>query len=52
MQSHPQKASTPAPSQVGYVIDAQGREIPITEDMIQKACRELDQQQAIDNKRK
>ncbi|GAB3473444.1 PA1571 family protein [Azotobacter salinestris] len=26
----------------GAVIDAQGREIPITEGMIQKACRLLD----------
>ena len=25
------------------IIDAQGREVPITEDMIQEACRELDQ---------
>ncbi|MDI2594846.1 hypothetical protein NYP20_09585 [Pseudomonas sp. N3-W] len=24
-------------------IDAQGREVPITEDMIQNACRELEQ---------
>lgn len=26
----------------GAIIDPQGREIPITEDMIQKACRILD----------
>lgn len=26
----------------GSFIDAQGREIPITEGMIQRACRELD----------
>lgn len=26
----------------GAIIDAQGREIPITEVMIQRACRELD----------
>lgn len=25
------------------LIDAQGREVPITEDMIQDACRELEQ---------
>jgi hypothetical protein len=25
------------------IIDAQGREVPITEDMIQDACRELEQ---------
>ncbi|EJM22490.1 hypothetical protein PMI22_01553 [Pseudomonas sp. GM21] len=24
------------------IIDAEGREVPITEDMIQKACSELD----------
>ncbi|WP_171006387.1 PA1571 family protein [Pseudomonas sp. 2FG] len=26
----------------GAIIDAQGREIPITEQMIQRACSELD----------
>jgi hypothetical protein len=26
----------------GAIIDAQGREVPITEDMIQTACRELE----------
>ena len=26
----------------GAIIDAQGREIPITENMIQHACRELE----------
>ncbi|WP_296284323.1 PA1571 family protein [Pseudomonas sp.] len=26
----------------GSIIDAQGREVPITEDMIQRACQELD----------
>ncbi|WP_347905108.1 PA1571 family protein [Pseudomonas purpurea] len=25
------------------IIDAQGREVPITEDMIRNACRELEQ---------
>lgn len=25
------------------IIDAEGREVPITEDMIQDACRELEQ---------
>lgn len=46
--------TTPQPSQTrivpfnpqqpvgGAVIDAQGREIPITEQMILQACRELD----------
>ncbi|BBP82492.1 MULTISPECIES: PA1571 family protein [unclassified Pseudomonas] len=28
----------------GAIIDAQGREIPITEGMIQHACKELDRQ--------
>lgn len=28
---------------LGAIIDAQGREVPITEDMIQSACRELEQ---------
>lgn len=27
----------------GSIIDAEGREIPITEQMIQQACRELEQ---------
>ncbi|CAD5110115.1 PA1571 family protein [Zestomonas carbonaria] len=26
----------------GAIIDAQGREIPITEQMVQRACREMD----------
>lgn len=30
----------------GFVIDAQGREIPITEDMIQQACQALEKTQA------
>ncbi|WP_405120908.1 PA1571 family protein [Pseudomonas leptonychotis] len=36
----------------GFVIDAQGREIPITEAMIQQACTSLEraQQQAAKNK--
>lgn len=37
----PQRPTQPAPA-IGSVIDAQGREIPITEQMIQEACRELD----------
>lgn len=27
----------------GSIIDAQGREVPITEDMVQDACRELEE---------
>jgi len=37
-QQHPVQ---PAPA-FGSIIDAQGREIPITEQMIQQACRELE----------
>jgi len=29
----------------GFVIDAQGREIPITEEMIQQACTALEKAQ-------
>lgn len=36
-----QKASQP--QVCGSIIDAQGREIPITEQMIQKACKDLEQ---------
>ncbi len=42
-QNNPQK-TTPAPVG-GFVIDAQGREVPITEDMIQHACDALEQAQ-------
>ena len=35
----------------GAIIDAQGREIPITENMIQHACRELEKQLRHDAKR-
>lgn len=27
----------------GSIIDEQGREVPITEDMVQEACRELEE---------
>ena len=38
------KAQKPSQPQVcGSVIDAEGREIPITEQMIQKACKDLEQ---------
>lgn len=26
----------------GFIIDAQGREVPITEEMIQRACQDLE----------
>jgi len=51
MSSHPthdnaprREPPRPAPDQPvgGSIIDAQGREVPITEDMIQRACRELE----------
>ena len=35
-------AASEQPSQ-GYVLDEQGQEHPITEAMIQQACRELEQ---------
>lgn len=34
----------PSPQARGYLVDDQGREIAITERMIQQACHELDQQ--------
>ncbi|WP_177410181.1 PA1571 family protein [Pseudomonas sp. LFM046] len=34
----------------GAIIDAQGREIPITETMIQRACQELHKQLATELK--
>lgn len=36
-----QRSAQPVPA-CGSIIDAQGREIPITEQMIQQACRELE----------
>ena len=44
-QQSPQPRVTPLNPQQpvgGSIIDAEGREIPITEQMIQQACRELD----------
>lgn len=37
----PQRPAQPVPV-CGSIIDAKGREIPITETMIQQACRELE----------
>lgn len=46
MQTQQQSPSTSAQMPVGgFVIDAQGREIPITEAMIQQACNALEQAQ-------
>jgi len=47
LQHHREPAPRPAPRDPqqpvgGSIIDAQGREVPITEDMIQRACQELD----------
>ncbi len=43
---HQQQSNSPKPSQQmplgGFLIDAQGREIPITEAMIQQACSALE----------
>ena len=30
----------------GFIIDAQGREVPITEQMIQQACKALEESRA------
>ncbi|MGE8468491.1 hypothetical protein D3C81_1422520 [compost metagenome] len=35
--------NNPQPQACGSIIDAQGREVPITEQMIQKACKELEE---------
>jgi hypothetical protein len=42
--SNRQRVATLKPQQTvgGAIIDAQGREVPITEGMIQRACRELE----------
>lgn len=47
LQTHPNakpetQAREPRQPVGGAIIDEQGREIPITEQMIQKACKELD----------
>ena len=47
LQTHREPTPRPAPRNPqqpvgGSIIDAQGREVPITEDMIQRACQELD----------
>jgi hypothetical protein len=38
----PVKRTAPCAPVGGSIIDAKGREIPITEDMVQGACRELE----------
>jgi len=47
LQIHRESTPRPTPRHPqrpvgGSIIDAQGREVPITEDMIQRACQELD----------
>jgi len=44
--SPPQQRPTQPVPVCGSIIDAQGREIPITEQMIQQACRELENSRA------
>lgn len=39
---HP-KTQTPPPHACGSIIDTDGREVPITEQMIQKACQALEE---------
>ncbi|WP_296127346.1 PA1571 family protein [Pseudomonas sp. Ga0074129] len=47
MHSQQQNLQKPQSMPIGgFVIDAQGREIPITEDMIQQACNALEKAQA------
>lgn len=41
-QSIPVKRITPHEQVGGSIINAQGQEVPITEDMVQDACRELE----------
>jgi hypothetical protein len=42
-QSIPVKRITAHEQVGGSIIDAHGREVPITEDMVQDACRELEE---------
>ncbi|MCW2291897.1 MULTISPECIES: PA1571 family protein [Pseudomonas] len=43
-EQHANQASAESETTHGAVIDPRGREIPITESMIQQACSELDKQ--------
>ncbi|HUE92391.1 PA1571 family protein [Pseudomonas sp.] len=53
MHRSQQNSHKPAPMPIGgFVIDAQGREIPITEEMIQQACNALEKAQQPAAKRK
>ncbi|WP_426809104.1 PA1571 family protein [Pseudomonas sp. WOUb67] len=35
--------TTPPPQACGSIIDGEGREVPITEQMIQQACKALEE---------
>jgi hypothetical protein len=53
MHRSQQNSHKPATMPIGgFVIDAQGREIPITEEMIQQACSALEKAQQPAAKRK
>lgn len=53
MQSSQQNPKKTKPTSVGgFVIDAQGREVPITEEMIQQACSALEKTEQPAAKRK
>ena len=45
-RASPAQHSRPAPTLGGSYIDASGREVPITEEMIQSACLELEKRLA------
>lgn len=38
----PKNQNRPQPQVCGSIIDAQGREVPITDEMIKKACEDLE----------
>lgn len=40
---HPAPPQQPQEPVVGFIIDGEGREVPITEDMIQQACTTLEE---------
>ncbi len=46
---HPEASARQLPVG-GFVIDAEGREVPITEDMIQRACSELEENRQASDK--
>ncbi|MDF0732462.1 hypothetical protein P0Y43_17280 [Pseudomonas entomophila] len=42
----PKNPNPPQPQVCGSIIDGKGREIPITEQMIQQACEDLEKSRA------